>query len=67
MTCPYCGKEMQKDILRANGNIRWMPQKGKEPLHYTRKACIQQGAILFPPCWDDKHLTAGKETPAFIC
>ena len=67
MNCPYCMKKMQKGILRANGNIRWMPLESREPLVYSREKYIQQGAVLFPPFWDDKRLMDSEETTAYIC
>lgn len=67
MQCPYCEKEMQQGVLRANGNIRWMPDMAKEPLIYSRNKYEQQDAVLFPPYWNDKKLVGKNETIAFIC
>lgn len=67
MKCPYCDKDMEQGILRANGSIRWMPLGAKEPLIYSREKYEAQKAVLFPPYWDDKKLIAMEETEAFIC
>lgn len=66
MKCPYCGEEMEQGILRANGNIHWMPLNAKEPLIYSREKYEKQRAVLFPPYWNDKNL-CNEETIAFTC
>ncbi|MEG0751910.1 MAG: PF20097 family protein [Oscillospiraceae bacterium] len=66
MKCPYCGEEMEQGILRANGNIRWMPLDAKEPLIYSREKYEKQQAVLFPPYWSDKSWCC-EETIAFAC
>lgn len=66
MRCPYCGKQMEQGMLRANGNIRWMLKDAKEPLIFSREKYEKQKAILFPPYWDEKKLV-DEETIALAC
>lgn len=67
MQCPYCGKEMEQGVLRANGNIHWMPNDAKEPLIYSRVKYESKRAVLFPPYWNEKSLLSKEETAASIC
>lgn len=67
MKGPYCNKDMEQGILRANGNIRWMPLGAKEPLTYSHEKYEKLKAVLFPPYWNDKKLITTEDTAAFIC
>ena len=58
---------MARGILRANGNIHWMPGGAKEPLLYSRTKYEEQGAILFPPYWNEKKVLETEETVASVC
>lgn len=69
MTCPYCGKEMEKGTLRSGGGNYFLPD-GKKPswMRFPTIGYIERTrSIALPPDPWDMDLFANEWPVAYCC